>query len=422
MINVYKIKNNKFKSMYFSINFTMILDKKEISENAVLSLVMAKSCNKYKSQKEIVQYLYSLYGANFDVNIEKFGDLYNLEFRAECINKKYLPNNEDVVDKILQFLNEVIFNPNVNNLEFNSDLVEREKTSILEKINAKKDDKLRYGVIKTEELMCEGEPFGEYIYGNIDDVNTVSPKSLYNRYNNMLNNSCINVIVSGNLDGYDDIDNRINNVFPSKLDSKLKVSDLTDKIDKNNNEKISIVLESEELQDTTQSVITYGMDILDVNEDDFYTLSIYNAILGGTPSSKLFQNFREKESLAYTVRSRYYRFKDMIIIYAGIEKKNYEKAKKVLDNEIKQIELGNITDEEFNSAIDSTISDLKEWNDSKIALSKMFIANLFATNSTKVSLQDMIDRISKVNKQDVIDISKKIIKRRIFLLGGVGDE
>lgn len=421
MVNVYKINNNKFKSMYFSINFTMMLDKKEISENAVLSLVMAKSCDKYKSQKEIVQYLYSLYGANFDVNIEKFGDLYNLEFRAECINKKYLPNNEDVVDSILKFLYDVIFNPNVNGLKFNSDLVEREKTSILEKINSKKDDKLRYGVLKTEELMCEGEPFGEYIYGNIDDVSNVTPKALYDRYNNMLNNSCINIIVSGNLDGYDDIDSRINNIFALRLDSKLKVSDLIDKININNNKNISL-LESEELQDTTQSVITYGMDILDVNEDDFYKLSVYNAILGGTPSSKLFQNFREKESLAYTVRSRYYRFKNMIIIFAGIEKKNYEKAKEVLDNEIKQIELGNITDEEFSSAVDSTISDLKEWNDSKIALSKMFIANLFATNSTNISLQDMIDKISKVTKQDVIDVSKKIVKRRIFLLGGVSDE
>lgn len=420
MINIYKINNNKFKSIYFSINFTMKLDKKEISENAVLSLVMSKSCKRYKTQKEIEKYLYSLYGANFDVNIEKFGDLYNLEFRAECINKKYLPNNDDVVDNIVHFLFEVIYNPNIKNFEFDSELVEREKNSIVEKINAKKDDKLKYGVVKTEELMCENEPFGEYIYGNIEDTNKISPKSLYKRYNSMLNNSCINVIVSGNLDGYDNIESRICNIFDKKLESKLKVSNLNYNV--SSKSKLNKVIETEELQETTQSVITYGMDILDVKDDDFYTLNVYNSILGGTPSSKLFQNFREKESLAYTVRSRYYRFKNMIIIYAGIEKKNYERAKEVIDNEINQIEIGNITDEEFNSAKDSIISDLKEWNDSKIALAKMFIANLFAFNSTSISLQDMIDKINKVTKQDVIDISKRIFKRRIFLLGGVGNE
>ncbi len=419
MVNIYKINNKKFKSIYFSVNFIMQLNRKEISENAVLSQVMAKSCKKYVTQKDIMKQLYSLYGSNFDVNIEKYGDLFNLEFRIECINKKYLPNNIDVVDSVLEFLYNIIFEPSVDNLEFNKDLVEREKISILEKINSKKDDKLKYGVLKTEEMMCKGEPFGEYIYGNIDDVKNITSKSLYKRYYDMLNNSYINIVISGNLDGYENIDKNINTIFNSKLDSKLKINDLDKNIKLNTNYNI---LETEETQDTTQSVITYGLKINNVSDNDFYVLNVYNSILGGTPSSKLFQNFREKESLAYTVRSRYYRFKDMIIIYAGIQKKNYEKAKQVINNELHQIEIGNITDEEFNSAKDSLISDLKEWNDSKISLAKMFMMNLVATNTTNISLQEMIDKIDSVTKQDVIEISKRINISRIFLLGGSHDK
>ena len=60
MDNIYIINNEKFKSIYFSINFTSNANKKEMSENAVLASILSKSCEKYKTEKEIQEYLYSL--------------------------------------------------------------------------------------------------------------------------------------------------------------------------------------------------------------------------------------------------------------------------------------------------------------------------------------------------------------------------
>lgn len=382
MNNIYKINSEKFKSIYFSINFTMPVNKRQISENALLSAVLGKSNKKFKTQKEIQMYLYSLYGANFDIGIEKFGDLYNIEFRGECINKKYLPNNTDVVNEVLEFLYDAIYNPNVLNGAFDEEVVEREKDFILNKIREVKDDKLRYGIRKMEELMCKDEPFSTYVYGDEDDIYKITSSDLYKRYNEVISNSCITFIISGNLLGYEDIEEKVNNIFNNKLVSKLNYKELI------YNQKLNHIQEVvEESQQTTQSVLSYGLRINNPNSNDFYKLSVYNALLGGTPSSKLFQNFREKESLAYTVRSRYYRFKDIIIIYAGIQKENYEKAKLVLENEINKIKDGEISDEEFEASKKSIISDLKEWNDSKIALSKMFISNLFSLKNDSLTLE-----------------------------------
>lgn len=413
MSNIYKINNEKFKSIYFSVNFTMPVNKKQISENSLLSAILGKSCDKYKTQKEMQKYLYSLYGANFDVGIERFGDLYNIEFRCECINKEFLPGKEDVVNEVLEFLYNIIYKPDIKNNTFNKEIIEREKEFVLNKIREVKDDKLRYGVRKMEELMCKNEPFSIYVYGDEDDILKITEEDLYKRYTEVINNSAIIVIVSGNLSGYDDIETRINNIFGNKLTSNLDYKELIyDKKEKHQKEEII------ESQETTQSVLTYGLRINNINSNDFYKLSVYNALLGGTPSSKLFQNFREKESLAYTVRSRYYRFKDIIIIYAGIQKENYEKAKKVLENEINLIKEGKVTDEEFNASKQSIISNLKEWNDSKIALSKMFISNMFATKSNTLELENMINNMNKVTKQDVIDIAKNIAIEKVFFLGG----
>ena len=413
MNNIYKINSEKFKSVYFSINFTMPVNKRQISENALLSAVLGKSNKKFKTQKEIQMYLYSLYGANFDIGIEKFGDLYNIEFRGECINKKYLPNNTDVVNEVLEFLYDAIYNPNVLNGAFDEEVVEREKKFILNKIREVKDDKLRYGIRKMEELMCKDEPFSTYVYGDEDDIYKITSSDLYKRYNEVISNSCITFIISGNLLGYEDIEEKVNNIFNNKLVSKLNYKELI------YNQQLNHIQEVvEESQQTTQSVLSYGLRINNPNSNDFYKLSVYNALLGGTPSSKLFQNFREKESLAYTVRSRYYRFKDIIIIYAGIQKENYEKAKLVIENEINKIKDGEISDEEFEASKKSIISDLKEWNDSKIALSKMFISNLFSLKNDSLTLEQMVDKFEKVTKQDIIDIASKITIEKIYFLGG----
>lgn len=413
MNNIYKINSEKFKSIYFSINFTMPVNKRQISENALLSAVLGKSNKKFKTQKEIQMYLYSLYGANFDIGIERFGDLYNIEFRGECINKKYLPNNTDVVNEVLEFLYDAIYNPNVLNGAFDEEVVEREKDFILNKIREVKDDKLRYGIRKMEELMCKDEPFSTYVYGDEEDIYKITSSDLYKRYNEVISNSCITFIISGNLLGYEDIEEKVNNIFNNKLVSKLNYKDLIYNQKLNHNQEVV-----EESQQTTQSVLSYGLRINNPNSNDFYKLSVYNALLGGTPSSKLFQNFREKESLAYTVRSRYYRFKDIIIIYAGIQKENYEKAKLVLENEINKIKDGEISDEEFEASKKSIISDLKEWNDSKIALSKMFISNLFSLKNDSLTLEQMVDKFEKVTKQDIIDMASKITIEKIYFLGG----
>lgn len=420
MSNIYLINKEKFKSIAISLNFTMNVDEKEISENAVLASILAKSCNKFKTQKDIEKHLYNLYGAEFEVNVEKYGDAYNIEFVIEGVNKKFLPNNEDVISKCIDFLYNMVYEPNLINNIFDENVVLREKEYILDKIRTKKDDKLRYSVLKMEELMCKDEPFGTYLYGKEEIVKNTTSKDLYNRYLDMLKKSCITFLVSGNLSGYENIKNTIEEVFKEKINNEVSYLDINTNIENNN--FTDNVEENFENGDTTQSVLSLGLRVKNCKNEDFYAISLYNAILGSTPSSKLFQNFREKESLAYTVRSRYYRFKKIFVIYAGIEKENYEKAKDVINNQLNDIKQKNITKDEFNAAKESIIADLKEWDDSKIALSKTFLVNLLIYNDSKVTIDEMIENIKKVTLEDVVAIANKVVLEKIYLLGGATDE
>ncbi|MDD2376583.1 MAG: pitrilysin family protein [Clostridia bacterium] len=419
MKNIYKVNDNKFKSIYISYNFTFETKKEEVPKNVITSLVLSKGCNKYKTSKEIEEYLSSLYGINFDINMEKIGDLYNIEFRLECVNKEFLPNKEDVLKPAIDFLYEIIYNPKIENNEFDSVIFEREKKLVLDKINKRKDEKLKYAVLKTEELLCNQEPFGTYIYGEVNDAENVKLEDIYIQYANLLEKSFVSIVISGNLNGYDDIEQYIDNVFKNELDKAIFNEELINISHKNIDFTTKIKEVKEKIQ-TNQAVITIGMRVENLEDNDFYALNVYNSILGGTPSSKLFQNVREKESLAYTARSRYYRFKGVFIIYAGIEEINYEKAKIVILKQIDEMKNGNISESELNSSKESLISDLLEWNDSKISLAKLAYTN--AISGKSLTIEELIDNMKKVQLEDVAKVAKKIRIELIYLLGGEDSE
>ncbi len=420
MKNVFKINDNKFKGIVISCNLSFNITKEKVVEYAIISSILSKTNKKFGSYQEMEKHLASLYGARFDANVEKIGDLYNMEFRIEFVNKKYI-DNEDVLDKCLDFLYTTIFGVADSNSDFDNNVVEREIAFIEQKINERKDEKLRYGVIKTEELLCENEPFGVYVYGREEDLKNVTKQSLYNTYMEIIKKGCFSVIVTGNLDGYDDIDKKVEEKFKEKMDNNVDYTKLKEGTSFTTKGKSKIQEVKEEAK-IVQSVITMGFNIEDVKKEDTFSLSMFNAILGETPSSKLFQNFREKESLAYTVRSRYYRYKGIVIIYAGIDMKNYERAKKVILNQIEDIQEGKVTQEEFYAAKESLISDLLEWYDLKLARAKLLLCNMLMYQDDEYTLEKMIEEIKKVTLQDVQKVAKKVKLQTIYLLGGGNNE
>ena len=267
---------------------------------------------------------------------------------------------------------------------------------------------------RAEELLCQGEPFGTFLYGEKEVVENIALEDIKTAYSELIKN-CVTVIISGNLDEYSDIEEKIESKFASHILNDIKVQELQYN---NNTGKEFKYEEVKEYQDTTQSVLSMGLRINDCNEQDFYALNLYNAILGVTPSSKLFQNVREKESLAYTVRSRYYRFKNILVIFAGINKENYEKAVAVIKEQLEDMKNGNITDVEFNSAKDSLLADLLEWNDSKVAMEKMKLSNLIAFKDENITIDMMREKIQNVTLEDVIKVANKVKLEKIFILGG----
>ena len=397
-MNIYKINNDKFKSIYFSYNFTVVANKEDISYYNVLASIFGKCNNKFRNQKLLQEYLYSLYGANFDVNVEKIGDLFNIEFKIEFINFNFLPNKQDILDDCLNFIYSSAYDTLLYEKELASDLAQREKENVLEKILTRKDDKLKYAVNRTEEIMCKDDTFGTFIYGDENTVRNIKLDDLQKYYKKMIDEGIITVIVSGNLNGYDNIDEKIKNVFGQKANN---INDYTlYKANNKINKDETGITEIKEKVETVQSVITLGFDINNMSKQDFFVMSVYNAILGGGANSKLFQNVREKQSLAYTANSGYVRTKNVIFIRCGIEIANYQKALDTIKEQLEEMKNGNFTNEEIKNSkelILSSIEGITEEQDTEITYYYgQELADRF------INIEEYKNKIKEVSKEQIV--------------------
>ena len=141
---------------------------------------------------------------------------------------------------------------------------------------------------------------------------------------------------------------------------------------------------------------------------------IYNSIFGGSANSKLFQNVREKASLAYTASSSYYRFKNNIFINCGIEIKNYDKALEIIKQQIEDMKKGDFTEEEVENAKKGIIASIKIIDDEQDTEITYFFSQ--ELSNSKCSVEQYMDNIKTVTKEKVIDIANKVSINTVYFL------
>lgn len=419
-INLHLLNTNKFKTNLFSVFITTPLDRSTITKNALIAAVLRRGTQNMQSQDEISKNLENMYGASFDCGVEKTGDNHVIKFYLECINDSFLPNSESILKQCFNILTDIVFNPITRNNHFLQEYVESEKENLKQIIEGKIDNKNLYATDRCIEEIYINQPYGLFKYGYTEDLKNINAQNLYEYYKNLINKSKIDIFISGDI-SEGSIDNLKNNINLNKLNERnanyLVCETNVEK--KKTNDKINLV---EEKMQINQGKLVIGLDTYTKNTDASiinnpirkFATSVYNIILGGSANSKLFQNVREKESLAYTASSNYIRVKDLILIKAGIEIDNYNKAVSLIKEQLEQIKKEEFSDEEVENAkklIISTVESIPDSQDSEITY--YFSQELASEN---ISIDEYINNIRKVSKKDVVLIANEIAINTIYFL------
>lgn len=410
-ITIHKINTNKFKTNLFAIFLTSKLNKEDVTKNALLTAVLRRGTSKMPTQEEISKNLENMYGASFDCGVEKTGDNHVLKFYLESINNEFLPSEENLSKECIDILIDIVFNPIIENGAFKQEYVDGEKENLKQIIEGKIDNKAKYALDRCIEEMYKDEPYGVYKYGYIDDLGKITASNLYEYYQEFIKRVKIDIFVSGDLKN-----NIINEIKENETIMQLNERNAEYNVNKENGEKTriqepNVVFESMQI---AQGKLILGLDVLDNKKESKYSTSLYNIILGGSANSKMFQNVREKASLAYTAGSTYLRQKDNIFIKCGIDIPNYEKTVELIKEQLTQMKNGEFTDEDIENAktlVDASVGSISESQDSEITY--YFSQEL---SDEFVSTEDYINKINNVSKEQIVEVANKIQINTIYFL------
>ena len=411
-IKIHFIKTNKFKTNLFAIFLTVPLDRKNITQNALIPAVLRMGTANLKSQEDISIELENMYGATLDGGVEKTGDNQIIKFYLETLNDNFLPEQEDLSKRAIELILDVVFNPLKENNTFKKEYVDSEKKTIQRLIEGKIDNKDMYAYTRCIEEMYKDKPYGLYKYGYIEDLSKIDEKNLYQSYINLLNESKIDIFISGNFENNEIIDTIKENINIKNLkereDKHVINTEETEKKEKVETKQI------EESRDVTQGKLVIGLDIDFYKPDSKYAMCIYNVILGESATSKMFQNVREKAGLAYSARSTYVRQKNNIYIRAGIEIENFEKALKIIKEQLEDMRNGKFTDEEIENAKKYMVSGIKNVQDEQDSEITYYMGQ--ELSDKLLTFDEYIDKINDVTRKQIENIASKIHINTIYFL------
>ncbi len=408
--NLHVIQTDKFKTIKMEVYLKRLLKKEDITKRNVLVNTLLESTKKYPSRRLLEIETEELYDLGYKGSNYNSGKYTILSFNISFLNPKYTEENMD--EKSIKFLNEILFNPNVNNNMFNQKNFDMAINIMRDHLESMEENAALYSQIKMLEEM-DDSIISYRSSGYIEDLDKLNPKDLYEYYLDVINNDIVDIFIIGDVD-VNRIDSLIENNMLFKNNNKSKESHYYV-----HNEISSSIKEVKEKSNKEQSTLVIGTKFDEMTDfEKRYVLSIYNYILGGSTDSNLFINVREKNSLCYYINSSIQPLLSIGIIKAGINSKDYDKVIDLVKLEIDNMKQGNFNDDKLNNAIVSYINSLSELEDNPSSIISLYTCLEYLDGDL---IEDRIKNIKKVTKEDVIKLANKIHLNTIFLLEGSDD-
>lgn len=418
-IKAHLIKTDLFKTDMIAGMITVPLTRENVTKNALIVSMLRRGTANLKTQLELSRALENLYGAAFECGIDKYGDNQILRFYIDSINDKFALKDEEILKNTLHILFDIICNPLLENGKFKEEYLKVEKENLAKIIESKIDDKDLYAYETCISKMYGDSGFGLYKYGYLEDLETINVDNLTEHYHNLIQNSKIDLFLSGDFDEKNVKNLIINDENIQKLRPRIENYVLNNEYTECK-QPVENVNEIIEKMDVTQGKLVIGMDVNSKVENVQFKTLLYNIVLGTGANSLLFQNVREKESLAYSIKSLYVKQKANIFIRAGIEIPNFEKAVNVIKDQLEIMKKGEFSDEDLNAAkeyVKSGIVAIETEQDTGIIY---YIGQ--EISKTNTTIEQYAKNIEAITREDIIEIANSIQINTIYFLRDEGDK
>lgn len=409
-ISFHYIPMEKLKTSTIGVYIHRPLKAETAAANGILPLILKRGCKLCPTMEALERFSQNLYGASVRNGIIKRGEAQIIHFSFEAISNKYAVYGENIFGELARLAMSMLFEPITTDGGFDPVVTEQEKKNLCEIIESEKNDKRLYAGLRCIQEMCKGDDFAVGKYGTTESVSLIEPKALYEYYKKIITSSVIDIYVCGDVDCRDIIDT-VKSYTDKLIFTKGEI--ITSSIFKPSGD-VKFV---EEEMNVTQGKLAMGFTT-ETNSvgDEYYALMVANSIFGGGAHSKLFNNVREKLSLAYYASASMDRSKGIIVVNAGIEFSKYRAAYDEILVQLSEVQNGNISELEYSSSINSIVNSLKACFDDQYAMQSFYLSEHIYNSG--LGLMEIIEKIKSVTVEQAIEASKKIKLNTVYFLKG----
>jgi predicted Zn-dependent peptidase len=174
-------------------------------------------------------------------------------------------------------------------------------------------------------------------------------------------------------------------------------------------------------KETEQYHLALGAPGLSRGDERRFALRVLDTILGGSSSSRLFQEVREKRGLAYAVYSFASQFIDsgQVGLYVGTRPDNVEEAMDVIGTELRRVAGEGVTEAELERARENVKGRTTLAMESTLARMNRLGSSLL-TGVPLLSLDEVLARVDAVTLEDVMDLAGELFDPARMSAAGVG--
>lgn len=404
-INYKLIYTTQYKKITGIISLVRPLKEEDFTYYSLLNRLIGASSKKYQTKKDIANKMFELYDCSIYMSTNYSYKSANTCFIFQTIDNKYC-NDSNIVKKCIDLLKEIMFNPLIENNKFNQKNFNEEVKALENDIKNIYNNKKKYSYRKLVEGIEPNSIISASTLGDLNVLKTITAEKLYSFYQDLLNDSMINVGVIGDISKeevisyFDDFTliskSQNTQMYPGKINFKNEVLNLSEK------------------QNIVQAKLLMGFRFdIDYQSNYYIPLIVFNVMFGGMFGSSLFMNIREKHSLTYDIESELIVNKKILLVSCGVDEQNVERTSDLIIKELENYKQGIIDENILNIAKDFIVNDLLEMQDSQLSLLSFKMENLI---SNRPSIDKLLNSIKLITINDIIEVSKMIKLDTIFTL------
>lgn len=399
------IQERKFKTNILSAQLIAPLEKKTAAANALLPAVLRRGTARYPDMQTLSAVLDGYYGARVSCTVRKKGENQCVGFVASFIDDHFIPGDEKLLEGVAELLGDLFCNPATRSGRFVPDYVQGERTNLIDQIRGQINDKRVYASVRLMEEMCGGEPYGVSRLGNEKEAAKLTPAKLHKRYAALLSTARLELFYCGSAPV-----RRVEQALLSAF-RDLPRAELTQPAATMPHPAAAEVRRVTECMDVTQGKLSMGFSCA---SPDYPALLLFNMIYGGSATSKLFLNVREKESLCYYASSVLHRQKNLITLSSGIEVADYQRAYDEILAQLDKARRGEIEEWEEEGARSTIRHAFRAMGDSLGQMEDFYLGR--AATGSEDTIEGLSAELERVTRERMLAAAEGIALDTVYFL------